>query len=65
MKWWAIYTNLQVNAIVRLPHPQSGDVLGHETFLAHSADKKTGNYYTGMLKPPSISINAKVKGIEP
>ena len=25
IKWWAIYTNLPVNAIIRLPHPQSGD----------------------------------------
>ena len=24
MKWWAIYTFLPVNAIVRLPHPGSG-----------------------------------------
>ena len=29
-----IYTNLPVNAIVRLPHPQSGDSQGQETFLA-------------------------------
>ena len=34
-----IYTNLPVNAIVRLPHPQSGDSQGQETFLAPSADK--------------------------
>ena len=29
-----IYANLLVNAIVRLPHPQSGDSQGQETFLA-------------------------------
>ena len=33
------YTNLPVNAIVRLPHPWSGDSQGQETFLAPSADK--------------------------
>ena len=44
MKWWAIYTNLPVNAIVRLPHPPSGDSQGQETFLAASADKQTCNY---------------------
>ena len=38
-----ICTNLPVNAIVRLPHPQSGDSQGQETFLAPSADKQTRN----------------------
>ena len=28
-----IYTNLQVNAIVRLPHPRSGDSQGQETCI--------------------------------
>ena len=65
MKWWAIYTNLPVNAIVRLPHPRSGDSQGQETFLAPSADKQTRNYDTRVLKPPSLPINPKVKGIEP
>ena len=27
MKWWAIYTNLPKNIIVRLPHPGSGDYI--------------------------------------
>ena len=44
MKWWAIYRNLPVNVIVRLPHPRSGDSQGQETFLAPSADKQTCNY---------------------
>ena len=35
-----MYTNLPVNAMVRLPHPWSGDSRGQETFLAPSADKK-------------------------
>ena len=65
MKWWAMHTSLQVNAIVRLPHPQSGDIQCQETFLAPSADKQTRNYDRRVLKPPSISINAKIKGIEP
>ena len=65
MKWWVIYTNLLVNAIVRLPHLQSGDSQGQETLLANSADNQTRNYDTGVLKPPSISINPKIKGIVP
>ena len=43
-----IYTNLPVNATVRLPHPRSGDNLGQETFLARSADKQTCNYDKGI-----------------
>ena len=39
-----IYANLPVNAIVRLPHSQSGDSQGQETFLAPSADKQTRIY---------------------
>ena len=46
MKWLAIYTNLPVNAIVRIPHPQSGDSQGQETFLAPSTDKQTCNHDT-------------------
>ena len=44
MKWWAIYTNLPVNAIARLHHPQSEDIQGQETCLAPSTDKQTRNY---------------------
>ena len=36
-----IHANLPVNVIVRLPHPQSRDSQGQETFLAPSVDKKT------------------------
>ena len=39
-----IYINLQVNAIVTLPHPRSGDSQGQETFLALSVDKQTRKY---------------------
>ena len=39
-----IYTNLPVNATVRLPHPRSGDSQGQETFLAPSADKQIRSY---------------------
>ena len=60
-----IYTNLPVKAIVRLPHPRSRDSQGHETFFALSADKQTSNYDTRVLKPPSLPINTKVKGIVP
>ena len=59
-----LYTNLPVNAIVRLPHPWSRDSQGQETFLAPSADKQTRNYDTRVLRPPSLPINPKVKGIE-
>ena len=38
------YTNLLVNAIVRLPYPRSGDSQGQETFSAPSAEKQTCNY---------------------
>ena len=44
MKWWAIYTNLPVNGMVRLPPPRRGGSLGQETFLVRSADKQTCNY---------------------
>ena len=60
-----IYTNLPVNAIVRQHHPRSGDSQGQETFLEPSADKKTHNYDTTVLKPLSIPINPKVRRIEP
>ena len=39
MKWWAIYADLPVNAIARLPHPGSGERQHQETFSAPSADK--------------------------
>ena len=44
MKWWAIYTNFQVDVIVRLSHPRTGKSQGQETFLAPSADKQTRDY---------------------
>ena len=44
MKWWAIYTNIPVDAIARIPHPRSGDSQGQETFLAPSADMQTRHY---------------------
>ena len=58
-----IYTNLPVNAIVRLPHPRSGDSQGQETFLALSADKQTRNYYTECSNHhPSLSTR-RPKGL--
>ena len=44
MKWWAIYTNLPMDVMVRLPHRRSWNSLGQETFLAPSADRQTRNY---------------------
>ena len=65
MKWWSIYTNLPVNAVVRLPDRQSGDRQGQKIFLAPSADKQTCNYEKRVLKPPSLFISPKVKGVDP
>ena len=44
MKCLAIYTNLAMDVIVRLPDPGSGDTQGQETFLAPSAENPTRNY---------------------
>ena len=61
-----IYTNLPVNAIVRIPHTRRGDSQCQKMFLAPFADKQTRNYDNyGVLKPPSLPINRNVKGIEP
>ena len=58
-----LYTNLPANAIVRLPHPQSGDSQGQETFLASSADKQTHNYDTECSNHhPSLSTR-RPKGL--
>ena len=43
---YTYYTNLPVDALVRLLHPRSGDSQGQKTFLAPSANKKTRNYDT-------------------
>ena len=59
------YTSFPVNAIVRLSHHRRGDSHNQEMFLAPFADKQTGNYHTGVLIPPSLLINTKVKGIQP
>ena len=42
---WAIYTNLPVNIMVRLPNPWSGYRQGQETFLAPTADKQTRDHH--------------------
>ena len=63
MKWWAIYTNLTLNAIVKLPHLRSRDIQGLETFLAPSADKSTRFYDTECsTHHPSLSA-FKSKGL--
>ena len=50
-----------VNAIVRLPHPRSGDSQAQETFLAPSADKQTRNYDTecSIHHPPLSTLRPK------
>ena len=56
MKCWAIYTNLPVDVMVRLPDPRSGDRPKRETFLAASAKKPTRNYEIGSSNHhPSLS----------
>ena len=65
MKRCAIYTNLQVNAIVRLCHPHSGDTRRQETYLVPSAEKQSLKCDTRVLKQPSFTINSKVKGTGP
>ena len=39
-----IHTNLQINAIFRLPRRWSRESQGQETFLAPSRDNQTRNY---------------------
>ena len=57
MKWWAIYTNIPVDVIVRLPHNQSGYSQSKETFWAPSADKETRNFDIEWSNHhPSLSI---------
>ena len=46
MKWWAIYTNLKVDIILRLPNPWSRDSQDQQAFWALSPDKLTRNYDT-------------------
>ena len=64
MKWWATYTNLLVNAIVRLTHPRNGDSQDQESFLAPPADNQTHNYDTecSHLHPflPTLSLTVKI-----
>ena len=66
MKWWAMYTNIPVDVIVRLPHPGSGDSHGMDTFLAPSGDKQTLNYHIecsnhhpslSTIRPKALSCN--------
>ena len=63
MKWRAIYTNLPVDVIVRLPHPRSGDGQGQEMFLAPSADKQTCNYDTECSNQHSSLSTLRPKGL--
>ena len=53
---------LPVDVIVTLPYPWCGDSQGQETFLARQANQQL---WHRVLKPPSLPINSKAKGIEP
>ena len=66
----AIYTNLPLDVIVRLPHPRSGESKDQETFLAPSGEKENRNYDIQRSKNhPSLSTlrpkgfgHSKIKG---
>ena len=58
-----IYTNLPVNAIVRLLHPQSGDNQDQETFLAPSAAKQIRNYDTEYSNHHPSQSTRRSKGL--
>ena len=64
MKWWALYTNLPEDVIIRLPHLRIRENQGQETFLAPPAYKQTRNYDIECSNLPSLTINPKTKGIE-
>ena len=63
MKWWAIYTNIPVDLIARLPHPRSGASQGQETFLAPSGDKQTCNYDIERSNHHPILSSLRPKGL--
>ena len=62
MKWLAIYTNLALDVIVRLPHPRIRVNQSQESFLAASAYKQTRNYDIEPSNLPSLTINPKTIG---
>ena len=56
-----IYTNLPVNAIVRLPHPGSGDSHGQETFFSNH-DIECSNHHSSLSTPrPKGLSRSKMK----
>ena len=61
-KYIYICMYLPVDVIVTLPYPWCGDSQGQETFLARQANQQL---WHRVLKPPSLPINSKAKGIEP
>ena len=63
MKWQAIYRNLPMDAIVKLPYPWMEDSQGQEMFLAPSADKQTPNYDTECSNHHLCLSTIKPKGL--
>ena len=63
MKWWAMYTNLPLNSIIRLPHLRSGDIQGQEPFLALSAENRTCDYDTKCSNYYTSVSSLRVKGL--
>ena len=62
IKWWAIYTNLPVNVIVRLLCRRSWNSQCQETFLSTSTDKQTCNQTECALATITLST-LKPKGL--
>ena len=58
-----ICTNLPADAIVRLPHPRSGDSQGQETLLLPSGDKRTRNYDTECSNHHPFLSTLMLKGL--
>ena len=60
-KWWAIYTNLPAEGIVRIPHTWSRDSQGQETCSAPSADNQTRSYDTECSNhhPSPLTLSSK------
>ena len=65
IKWWAIYTNLQVNVTLKPTHPRSEDFQGQKMFLATSSNNQTCNQDTKYSNFYRSSSSLKVKGTEP
>ena len=60
-----MYTNLPVNAIVRLPHLYSEKKPGSGIIFSTLGWSPKPQLWQRVVKPPPFPINPKIKGIEP